>query len=428
MGRFNNAKLFDGRLVSVEWSEEFITDVKEQTQLLAEPDAIDLQGQYLAPGMIDLHVHSRDPGFAHKEDWVTLTRAAHKGGVVMVCDMPNTDPVTMDHASILSKKERADQGGLLYRFYLGVGAGNIDRLAQELTDHDELLCGLKVYYGQSTGELMYDDLNRLAEALPKPFTKILSFHSEDQCAIDAQTAKLLPSLCDDYASFAIHSTIRSSKAAHTSTQTILDWGHETGFPVHIAHLSTPKEMTLIEQARARGQKVTTEVAPHHLVFSIEDYPRLGPLIKMNPPVRTKEEVKELNRQFALGLIECFATDHAPHTLEEKDTKLYKQCPSGVPSIEYFAPLLFTLAKRNGLDLTQAMAMGTSHPAELLGLKDRAQIKKGCYADFTVLTEGDFIIAPNEPILSKCGWTPFRGMELDYRVQSTWFQGKCVYDR
>lgn len=272
---------------------------------------------------------------------------------------------------------------------------------------------------------MYDDLERLAEALPRPFPGLLSFHSEDQCAIDRNAEQFNPTLCETPESFQVHSAIRSSKAAHASTQTILDWAYKQQLAVHIAHLSTPFEVELIQRAKDRGQVVTSEVAPHHLVFATDDYERLGSLIKMNPPVRSPEEKEQLCRYFGQGRIEAFATDHAPHTLEEKSQTVYQKCPSGVPGVEWFAPLLLTLANQHGLSLDAAVQMGAQKAYQLIGVKDRGAIKEGFQADCCLLEEGAFVVE-REQVNAKCGWSPFEGLKLDYRVNATWHRGVQVF--
>lgn len=421
-----NAKDLSGSLYTVEVNNGVFGSIIKQDQALpAGADQVDAKQRLMVPGMVDIHVHSRDPGFTHKEDWGSLAAAAFKGGVTCVCDMPNTMPNTMDRASIEAKKEIASSSPIDFWFYLGVGAGNIDQIKDLLLDESLPLCGLKVYYGQSTGELMYDDLDRLAEALPQPFPRLLSFHSEDQCSIDRNASMMQPQKCPTPDSFKVHSDIRSSMAAHKSTQTILDWAHKQGLAVHIAHLSTPAEVELIQHARSRGQVVTSEVAPHHLVFSTNDYERLGSRIKMNPPVRSEGEREQLCRQFGEGLIHAFATDHAPHTIEEKSETEYTKCPSGVPSVEWFTPLLLTLGKRYGLSLEQAVDMGSASAYKLIGIEDRGRIAEGFSADFVLLEEGKFEITEAN-IASKCGWTPFDGMEVDYRVSETWHKGVRVY--
>lgn len=426
--RLVNARSVEDQLLTIEINSGMFSSVEVQDSTVS-PNAgeVDLGGDLVIPGLVDIHVHSRDPGHTHKEDWKSLSRSAFKGGVTLVCDMPNTSPPTMSLEQVKAKAEIASQGGVDFRFYMGVGAANIDALADILKDLEHPLCGLKVYYGQSTGELMYDDLEKLASAIPPDFKGILAFHSEDQCCIDHNQDKFDPQSIENPKGFEVHSKIRSSESAHRSTQAILDWGLKHNIKIHIAHLSTPKEIEMIKEARAKGLNATSEVAPHHLVFSTDDYERLGSLIKMNPPVRSPEEVEEMQRAFGRGDIEVFATDHAPHTRDEKAEKAYGRCPSGVPAVEFFAPMLLTLAERYGLSLEAGVRMGAEAPTALLGLTDRGSIEVGKRADLVVLEKGRFPISGDD-IASKCGWTPYEGMEMNYRVLKTWSNGVLVFEQ
>ena len=385
----------------------------------------DLNGEYLLPAAIDIHVHSRDPGLTQKETWQTLAKAAYKGGVTTVADMPNTIPPTMDAGSVREKAALAAASGLQAKFFLGVGAANIDQVAGLLSDPQLPLCGLKVYYGQSTGELMYDDLETLGRHLPRDNPKMIVFHSEDQCMVDRNELKYQQALdTRENEQFKTHSDIRSSAAAHKSTKVILQWAENYERPIHIAHVSTPLEVELIAAAKAKGVQVTSEVSPHHLLLSTDDYERLGPYGKMNPPLRHPDEVKALLELFGQGAIEIFATDHAPHTKAEKERPL-RDCPSGVPGIEHFYPLLFAASTASGLPLESAVAMATRNPATLFSLQARGELKVGYPADCTVLEQGEWTIN-SEEVVSKCGWTPYDRMQVPVRTVATWQTGIRVY--
>ena len=405
-----------------------VVPLAEATDLgrLADGTVVDAGGATLVPGAVDAHVHSRDPGLTRKEDWHSLARGAWRGGVVAVADMPNTLPATMTREAVVAKAELARASGIDFRLLLGVGAGNIDKVAGLLSDDALPLCALKVFYGRTTGELMYDDLETLARSLPADGRKLIVFHSEDQCTVDCNHAKLEPRThARDNAAFAVHSEIRSSAAAHASTRTILDWAR-TSYkrPIHIAHVSTPLEVELVQEAKAQGVPVTCEVAPHHLLFSTDDYPRLGPLVKMNPPLRSPAEVEELAKLVGQGLVDIFATDHAPHLLDEKRSEVARS-PSGVPSVELFWPLVLEIARRTGLPLAQAQRMSTETPARLFGFGGKGALADGFDADFVWLGRGERLVR-NEDVVSKCGWTPFDGWRLPRDVLATWTRGRQVY--
>lgn len=394
---------------------------------LASSSVVDLQGLTVLPGMIDAHVHVRDPGLTHKEDWSSFSKAALKGGVTCAMDMPNTIPATMGYEDVLGKAAIArERCKIDFRLFLGLSLRNLNQVSSLLEDRSLPLCGLKVYYGQSTGELMFDDLETLAKVLPKEDFFPVVFHSEDQCMIDHHLASVDPNQLDqsDPEIFHLHSQIRSSEVAHRSTQVILDWAIRHGRRVHIAHLSTPLEVELIEAAKKQGGKISSEVAPHHLLFCEDDYPRLGAKIKMNPPVRSHSEMRRLGQFFSEGKIELFATDHAPHLLSEKHNSLRKS-PSGVPSIEYFLPLLLKCAKEYGLPIGRAVEMASSNPADLFHLPDQGKIHENYHANFVVFQWREFSVT-REDVTAKCGWSPYEGMILPGFVRSTFYGGELCY--
>lgn len=386
----------------------------------------DAAGATILPAGLDVHVHSRSPGLTHKEDWHTLAKGAYRGGVSGVADMPNTIPPMMTREAVVEKAAIARQSGLDFRLFLGVGASNIDKVADILGDPALPLCGLKVFYGRTTGDLMYDDLETLARSLPADGSKIIVFHSEDQCGVDRNHACHAADLDRlDHKAFAIHSVIRSSETAHASTRTILHWA-KTSYkrPIHIAHVSTPLEVEMIAECKAQGMKVTCEVAPHHLLLSTADYERLGPLGKMNPPLRSPEEVAHLQRLVSQGLVDIFATDHAPHLMSEKLTTVGKS-PSGVPSLEFYYPLIFEVARITGLDLSLAVSMSSELPAKLFGFEDRGRIASGCKADFVWMGDHPFVVK-NQDVVSRCGWSPYDGWTLPRDVRATWVDGELRY--
>lgn len=386
----------------------------------------DGEGLSIYPAGIDVHVHSRDPGYTHKEDWQSLARSAFKGGVVGVVDMPNTFPPTFYPEEVREKARRAEESGLDYRILLGTGADNIASLCKTLSDDTLPLAGIKVYYGQSTGNLMFSDLKALGAALPRDYKGILVFHSEDQCRIDHRQESLMAASEHDKSNrqFEVHSAIRDSESAWISTRKILDWARTCPFRVHLAHASTPKEIKWLDEARVSGGSLSSEVSPHHILLHTGDYDRLGPFLKVNPPVRSAAEVLELREQLKSGLIDCFATDHAPHTIEEKQ-KAYDQCPSGIPSIEFYWPLLALVAKKCGVSLKQLAPMAGLNPANLFGFNQLGSLTPGNLASFVLLDQTEWTIS-KENVSAKCGWSPYTGIEVPAKVMGTWHKGKCVF--
>ena len=386
-----------------------------------EVGVFDAAGALLLPGGFDAHVHSRDPGLTHKETWQTLAQGALRVGVTTVCDMPNTLPPTMTRAAVLAKAEIARASGLRFGLQLGVGAANIDQVGSLLRDPDLPLCALKVFYGKTTGELMYDDLVTLGHSLPEDGSKMVVFHSEDQCTVDCNHARLKDRLSGrSNRDFVVHSEIRSSEAAHASTRAILAWAASYRRPVHIAHISTPLEVELVAEAKAAGLPVTCEIAPHHLLFSTDDYERLGGLVKMNPPLRPQAEVDALRRMFGLGMIDVWATDHAPHTWAEKQVDVAR-CPSGVPGVELFYQLLFACCDMTGLSRADGVRMASETPARLFGFPELGALRDGYQADFVMVEARPWQVR-GEEVVSKCGWTPYDGLILPLDLRATWCQG------
>ncbi len=440
MAKLINVRLLDGHLYSIEIEDQFIKVVERQKNLIRSGSkqtidhsvdlntlgiVIDAKQQLFVPAMIDAHIHSRDPGFPDKETWLTLEQSAFKGGVVAVCDMPNTKPPTMDRASIRLKEQSAARTQLDVQFYLGVGSRNVAALAELLNDSSLPLCGVKIYYGQSTGNLMFDDLERLASALGGSSSKVLAFHSEDQCCID-KLDHLIPDDHDpkDFSGFRIHSQVRSSESAHASTRVILKWAETFEGPVHLAHVSTAKEIELVLQAGQRGADLSSEVAPHHLLLCDEDYEQWGPYLKVNPPVRSRTEVNELLQLFGEGRIPVFATDHAPHTISEKQTSL-KYCPSGIPAIEFFLPLLFACAQKAGLSFEYAVQCASKNPADRFGFSQLGGIEVGKLASFVWLDETSHQISSSD-VEAHCGWSPYVGLTVPVKVKATWHRGKQMF--
>jgi dihydroorotase len=419
---------------SVQPQKSLLSHVAEAKILREAPETVpnasiwDAESSLILPAMVDMHIHSRDPGFPEKETWESLTAAAYAGGVVAVADMPNTKPATMTISEVREKIARATQAGIEARVYLGVGASNISSLAQTLAVADSGICGVKIYYGHSTGNLMFSDLEELHRALPSSGNLLLSFHSEDQCRIDMHYSKISETDLErsDNVVFRKHSEIRDSKAAITSTRLILDWAKKHRRSIHIAHVSTPDEVELISEYRKSGLAVTSEVAPHHLLLCEDDYEQLGAYLKVNPPVRSRQEVERLKRLFQAGEIDAVATDHAPHTIAEKQQNL-RLAPSGLPSIEYFVPLLFKIGRILGMSTSRLIDFGSRSPAQLLGLEKLGRIAPGYDASFIQVIDASWVVT-EASIKSKCGWTPYLGFEFPVFVEGTWHRSKRVFSR
>lgn len=422
-----------GNFVSVTPQKQWVKSADPMVSLTAyvankdkNPTLVDAGGELLVAAACDMHVHCREPGAENKETWKSLADSAFKGGVVAIGEMPNNNPPTINEEALLFKQKMADETDLRYKLYLGVCCNNLKQIPALLAKYPDLICGLKIYYGNSTGNLMFADLESLHTILPGDYDGILAFHSEDQCRIDQNELKYRPDLIADTSphSYAIHSKLRDSESAFLSTKVILDWSMRNNRKIHIAHISTPREVELLIDYKEKGLDATWEVCPHHLIFSIEDYETLGSKIKVNPPIRSRAEVLELRQYFGQQMIDCLASDHAPHLLEEKE-RPYAQCPSGLPAIEFFWPLATSCSELTGLKLKGIENMVGLNPSKMLGFKQMGNIEKGFKADFVWLSSDRYRLRETD-VEAKCSWSPYIGKNFSHRVMATWSQGYMKY--
>jgi len=370
-----------------------------------DTEVVDVSGLLVLPGLIDVHVHLREPGGEHKEDFTSGTRAALAGGVTTVLAMPNTDPPLTDRAS-LERALALAQAKAVCDFGLLVGATPENApLVAELPE----AAGLKLYMGASTGNLLVADFAaQWAHFTTYPPDRVLAVHAEDEEAVChfARQGERRPPLC---AALAVARALTLAEAARRR--------------LHICHLSTAQELALVQAAKARGLPVTCEVTPHHLFLSQEDEARLGPLGKMNPPLREREEVEAL--WAGLEGVDCIATDHAPHTLEEKAQGM-ETAPAGVPGLETMLPLLLTAFHRGRLTLETLIRLTSSGPARVYGLVRKGKLAPGYDADLTLVALDERWQLRNEGLLTRCGWTPFAGWEVKGRVRRVYLRGRLAY--
>lgn len=418
----------DGLLSAPENSASMVTAASKGRSLVSD-ETIDARGELILPAAIDAHIHARSPGLEQKEDWHTVGACAAKGGVAAVVDMPNTIPPTLFREQVIQKAELAAKSGIDFRILVGVSTKNIASLKTLLEETALPTCGVKVFYGPSTGDLVFSDLKQLSGAIPKRGRRLLVFHSEDQCGIDCNREHMqeeYQKACatTDPNAYSIHSRMRDSNTAWTSTAEILKWAETYDGPVHIAHVSTPREVDMILAAKSRGAQITCEVAPHHILLSTEDYGRLGGYLKVNPPVRSLAEVMDLRQHLACGHIDIIATDHAPHLREEK-LRPYDQCPSGMPSLDFFYPLAFAMAEACGMQKQQVLPLVSEVPAKIFGFSSLKGLQEGAEASFVWYKELPLKVTAKE-VVSKCGWSPYDGMVLPGRVAASWRQGRCIY--
>lgn len=433
MTQIINARLLNSHLVTIHIDDDIITKITPQEKLHLNTNAasltnslspithksefINAQGMLVIPSSTDCHVHSRVPGFPEKEDLPSLDHSALIGGVGTVIDMPNTTPPTLDEISILNKVSLFKNSKINTKFFLGCNEKNLPQISSLLEKYQSYLAGVKVYYGNSTGDLLFRDLPALENQLKNISQQgqICVFHSEDQCRID-QRSHL------DGKNIHSHSIVRDDKCAWVATKEILTWLEKTKIPGHIAHVSTSEEIEMIVNSRKRGANVSFEVCPHHLLFSTDDYDTLGSKVKVNPPVRSLSQVKRLRKAVEQHGMDCFATDHAPHTLAEKNLP-YPVCPSGIPAIELFYPLLFLSAKLCNIDITEAVKWVVDNPSKMFLKKEQtSKITTKSEANLVFIQEKKWTVQQSD-IKGKAAWSPYIGLELDFAVKAHLFKNK-----
>jgi dihydroorotase len=376
-------------------------------------ESIDCRGLTILPGVIDSQVHFREPGAEHKEDLETGSRAAVLGGVTAVFEMPNTEPQTVSAAALEDKLARA-RGRMHcdHAFWVGGTAENAD----DIPELERLpgAAGIKVFMGSSTGNLLVPD-DAGVRAILQRTRRRAAFHSEDEFRLRARLGERRP---DDPAS---HPIWRDAEAALSSTRRLVAIARETGALIHVLHVSTAEEMPFLA---AHKDIASVEVTPHHLTFSADDYPRLGTLLQMNPPVRDSGHRDGIWAGVRNGTADILGSDHAPHTLEEK-AKPYPQSPSGMPGVQTLVPVMLDQVVRENLSLERFMDMTSAGPARLFGIAGKGRIAAGYDADFTIVDLKRRETIQNSWIASRCGWTPYAGLSVTGWPVGTVIRGQRV---
>ena len=382
------------------------------------------------PGAIDDQVHFREPGLTDKAEILTESRAAAAGGVTSYMEMPNTRPpaITID---LLEEKyaRAAEVSAVNYSFYLGATNDNIAEI--ERID-PEKICGVKVFMGSSTGNMLVDNEETLAAIFKNTPTLVVT-HCEDEATVRANLASARRAFGDDIPA-AMHPVIRSAEACYRSTAHAVELAHKYGGRLHVLHLSTARELTLFEKDKPLEEKrITNEVCVHHLWFSEGDYAARGNFIKWNPSVKSAADRDALRAAVRSGLVDVVATDHAPHLVAEKQNP-YLAAPSGGPLVQHSLPVMLTLASpQYGVFTVPQVVERMCHaPARLFRIRERGFLRPGYFADiaivdldaaWTVSRDAD---TPGERILYKCGWSPFEGIALSAKVRHTFVNGRKVY--
>lgn len=385
---------------------------------------IDAAGKWLLPGVIDDHVHFRDPGLTHKADMYTESLAAAAGGVTTVFDMPNCVPQTITLEALNDKFNHAAETCLVnHSFYLGATHTNLDQI--EKIDPAKV-CGVKLFMGSSTGGMLLDDAASL-KALFQAATVPVAVHCEETSIINANMERYT----NQYGSeppVKYHPLIRSEEACYASTSKALEVAAGTNVHLHILHLTTAHELNLFNNHPLQSKQFTAEACPAHLWFTDADYDHKGTLIKCNPAIKTAADRHALRLALTDGRIDVIGTDHAPHLLSEKQGGC-KTAASGMPVLPYSLISMLELASDGIMQMTDVVRLMCHNPAQIFSIKERGYIRQGYKADLTLVSRNDegYKVA-NADLPNKCGWTPFDGEQFHWKVCTTWVNGRAVYNQ
>ncbi len=384
----------------------------------------DAGGLYLLPGMIDDQVHFREPGFTHKADIATESRAALAGGITSFFEMPNTQPQTTNCAALEAKFALA--AGCAwgnYAFYLGATNDNINDIRQLRPGQT---CGIKVFMGASTGNMLVDAPDTL-EQIFRDAPTLIATHCEDTPTVQANEARYR----DRYGAeipVQYHPDIRSEEACWRSSSMAVALAKRHDTRLHVLHLTTKKELSLFQPGPVEGKRITSEACVHHLYFSAEDYAERGSLIKCNPAIKQSSDRAALRQALAEDRLDVIATDHAPHTWEEKQRTDYFQTPAGLPLVQHAVPMALELVQSGSLTLAQVVHKMAHAPALLFGIQERGFIREGYLADLILVDPTPSPPVQRDQVLYKCGWSPLEGAILQHQVAQTYVNGELKYDR
>lgn len=380
---------------------------------------VDAQGQYVLPGMIDDQVHFREPGLTHKGTIASESRAAVAGGITSYMEMPNVDPATTSIEALEKKYAIAEQSSLAnYAFYLGATEGNLEQIKRlDPTKH----CGVKVFMGASTGDLLVENAQALDNIFrDSPVLIVTHCESSPIIAENLEKIRLLRQ-----ASIADHPIIRDTAACYASSSYAVNLAKKYRSQLHVLHITTEKELSLFEAGPIKNKHITAEACVHHLWFSDQDYQRLGNFIKCNPSIKAASDRDALLRALHTNQIDIIATDHAPHTLEEKQVD-YNKAPAGLPLVEHALLSLLDHVNNKRLSLEQVVEKTAHNPAIRYAISERGYIREGYYADLVLIDVNQTTEVSHNNTRYRCGWTPFHGHQFSSRIQGTWINGQQVF--
>ena len=400
----------DGRIVEI--------DCHPHSKGSGDDVALDATGMFLLPGVIDGHVHMREPGLTHKATMESETRAAARGGVTTVFDMPNVIPQTTTRRLLEERYALAEhQCHVNYGFYLGATNDNIEEIKQL----DTSACpGIKLFMGSSTGGMLVDKEVSLRQIFRSSPSLIMT-HCEDTARINANMAEVKRQYGED-PDVRYHPIIRDHEACYQSTELAVRLAKEEGARLHVAHITTAKELELFEPD---DERITAEVCVPHLLFTDEDYETLGTRIKCNPAIKTAADREALRKALTDGRIRTIGTDHAPHLLSEKEGGCCKAM-SGMPMVQFSLLSMLGLTTNGVLSIERLVELMCHNPARLYGIEKRGFVREGYWADLVLVRQNPWEVT-KDCIESRCGWSPLEGRKLDWQVEKTWVNGNLVWD-
>lgn len=418
---FNEGKRF---VADILIENNRITTIEPNIEALPNTQVIDATGKWILPGVIDDQVHFREPGLTHKGSIKTESRAAIAGGVTSFIEQPNTVPNAVTQELLEEKYQIAAQSSFAnYSFMMG---GTNDNLDEVLKTNPRNVAGIKLFLGSSTGNMLVDN----QEVLEKIFSStkmLIAVHCEDEQTIKQNLQKAIDTYGENIP-VDQHPIIRSAEACYISSSKAVELAKKTGARLHVFHISTGKETELFtNDIPLKDKKITAEVCVHHLYFSDEDYAKKGNFIKWNPAVKTAQDRAQLWEALLDDRIDVIATDHAPHTLEEKSQQ-YLQAPSGGPLVQHSLLVLLDFAKKGKLSVEKVVEKMCHNPAVVFQIESRGYIKEGYFADLVIVDPNQETKVSKDNLVYKCGWSPLEGETLQAAIEKTIVNGHVVFDK
>ncbi|HSO86088.1 MAG TPA: dihydroorotase [Draconibacterium sp.] len=410
--RFKGSVLIEGEKIKKIFPQIIPSNID-----LTDTEIIDANGLYLIPGVIDDQVHFREPGLTHKGDILSESRAAAAGGITTYMEMPNTNPQAVTQELLDDKYKRAAEvSAANFSFYMGATNDNLDEV---LKTDPKKVCGIKVFMGSSTGNMLVDDENTLSEIFKNAPT-LVATHCEDEKTI-LKNIEIARGRYGENVPMSRHAHIRSDEACYISSSKAVELASKFNTRLHVLHLTSAKEMSLFNAGKVTDKNITAEVCVHHLWFDELDYIKLGTKIKWNPSIKSKKDKDALWEALLADKIDVIATDHAPHTIEEKNNTYFK-APSGGPLVQHSLVAMLEMSKKGFIALEKVIQKMCHAPADLFRIEKRGYIREGYFADLVLIDPNQSWVVSPENILYKCGWSPFEGVEFSNKVVAAYING------